>query len=77
MVKKFDKQNNDEQQEKEQPEPISESGRIFIRNLSYTCMEDDLRQLFEKFGTITELHIPIDSYTKKPKRFCFCNIHVS
>ena len=69
--KKFDKQNNDEQQEKEQPEPISESGRIFIRNLSYTCMEDDLRQLFEKFGTITELHMPIDSYTKKPKGFAF------
>ncbi|XP_075588988.1 putative RNA-binding protein 19 isoform X2 [Dermatophagoides farinae] len=69
--KKIDKQNNDEQQEKEQPEPISESGRIFIRNLSYTCMEDDLRQLFEKFGTITELHMPIDSYTKKPKGFAF------
>ncbi|XP_027196335.2 putative RNA-binding protein 19 [Dermatophagoides pteronyssinus] len=62
---------NDEQQKKEQPEPISESGRIFIRNLSYTCTEDDLRELFEKFGTITELHMPIDSYTKKPKGFAF------
>ncbi|OTF74063.1 RNA-binding protein 19-like protein, partial [Euroglyphus maynei] len=56
-----------ENDDKQEPEPISESGRIFIRNLSYTCTEDDLRELFEKFGTITELHMPIDSYTKKPK----------
>lgn len=52
-------------------EPISESGRIYVRNLSYTCTEDDLRVLFEKFGTLTELYLPIDSVTKKQKGFAF------
>lgn len=29
---------------------IAESGRMFIRNLSYTITEDNIRQLFEKYG---------------------------
>ena len=65
---------NDELKWKSVPEicePISESGRIYVRNLSYTCTEDDLRQLFEKYGVLTEIHIPIDSYTKKSKGFAF------
>ncbi|XP_054155032.1 probable RNA-binding protein 19 [Oppia nitens] len=52
-------------------EPVGESGRIFVRNLSYTCDETELRGLFEKYGQIAEFHLPIDSYTKKQKGFAF------
>lgn len=52
-------------------EGIEETGRIYVRNLSYTCTEDDLRQLFDKFGVLTELHLPIDATTKKIKGFAF------
>lgn len=52
-------------------EPIGESGRMYVRNLTYTCTEDELRQLFEKYGPLTEVHMPIDSFTKKPKGFAF------
>ena len=31
-------------------EDIVESGRIFIRNLPYSCTEDELQKVFEKFG---------------------------
>lgn len=31
-------------------ESIAESGRIFIRNLSYTTTEDDIQELFSKYG---------------------------
>lgn len=31
-------------------EDIAESGRIFIRNLSYTSSEQELQALFEKYG---------------------------
>lgn len=31
-------------------ESIAESGRMFVRNLTYTTTEDDIRQLFEKYG---------------------------
>lgn len=50
-------------------ESIAESGRIFIRNLTYTTTEDDIRQLFEKYGPLTEVNLPVDRTTRKPKGF--------
>ncbi|XP_043252107.1 probable RNA-binding protein 19 [Colletes gigas] len=50
-------------------ESIAESGRMFIRNLSYTTTEDDMRKLFEKYGPLTELNLPVDKLTRKPKGF--------
>lgn len=31
-------------------ESIAESGKIFVRNLSYTVTQDDIEQLFVKYG---------------------------
>ncbi|KJE92201.1 RNA binding domain-containing protein [Capsaspora owczarzaki ATCC 30864] len=50
---------------------IAESGRLFVRNLPYTCTEDDLIALFSKFGQLAEVHMPIDKETKKPTGFAF------
>ena len=38
---------------------------MFLRNLSYTCTEDEIRVLFEKYGPIAEVHLPIDKTTKR------------
>ncbi|XP_040475828.1 probable RNA-binding protein 19 isoform X3 [Ursus maritimus] len=57
--------------ENEEEEDLADSGRLFIRNLPYTSTEEDLEQLFSKFGPLSELHYPIDSLTKKPKGFAF------
>ena len=50
-------------------ESVAESGRMFIRNLSYTITEDDIRKLFEKYGPLTEVNLPVDKTTRKPKGF--------
>lgn len=50
-------------------EDISESGRIFFRNLSYTVNEEQLQELFEKYGPVTEVNLPIDPVTRKIKGF--------
>lgn len=34
-------------------ESIAESGRMFVRNLSYTTTEDDIRNIFEKYGKLS------------------------
>ena len=41
-------------------ETIADSGRLFLRNLSFTATEDDLTEAFEKFGPLTEVTIPLD-----------------
>jgi len=48
-----------------------ETGRLFVRNLAFVCSEDDLRSLFKKFGPLSEVHIPIDKETKKPKGYAY------
>ncbi|KFY15582.1 hypothetical protein V492_01875 [Pseudogymnoascus sp. VKM F-4246] len=40
---------------------IRESGRLFVRNLPYTATEDELRVHFEKYGTLEEIHLPLDA----------------
>ena len=52
-------------------EDVSESGRLFVRNLPYSTTEDDLAGLFDKFGPLTEVTIPLDKTTNKPTGFAF------
>ena len=49
-----------------EPESIAESGRLFIRNLSFLTTEEQLAELFGKFGPLTESTIPLDKMTGKP-----------
>lgn len=36
--------------EDEEEEDVAESGRVFVRNLPYTCTEEELKELFSKHG---------------------------
>ena len=49
-----------------EPEGIAESGRLFVRNLSFLTTEEQLTELFETFGPLTEATIPLDKVTGKP-----------
>ncbi|XP_076264018.1 putative RNA-binding protein 19 [Rhynchophorus ferrugineus] len=50
-------------------EDIAESGKIFIRNLSYTTTEKEIEELFIKYGPLAEINLPVDSVTRKMKGF--------
>ncbi|KAF9929920.1 hypothetical protein FBU30_001079 [Linnemannia zychae] len=60
-----------EEEEENAKNLIADTGRLFVRNLPYTCTEDDLRKLFEKFGPLSEVHMPISKDTKKPKGYAY------
>ena len=44
---------------------VAETGRLFVRNLSYECTEDDLKEKFEEFGMVTESTLITDRVTDK------------
>lgn len=46
-------------------------GRIIIRNLVYDVNEKHLRNLFSKYGDISEVNIPLNPSTNKSKGFAF------
>ncbi|KAI7872194.1 hypothetical protein BDF14DRAFT_1757779 [Spinellus fusiger] len=50
---------------------IHDTGRLFVRNLAYTCTENDLKELFSPFGPISEIHLPIAKDTKRSKGFAY------
>ena len=39
--------------------------RLYLRNIPFEITEDDIREKFEKFGTINEIHIPINYKTNQ------------
>ncbi|CAH8826065.1 unnamed protein product [Trichobilharzia szidati] len=50
---------------------ILETGRLFVRNLSYTCTEQDLEKLFSPFGALSDIHLAFDSWSHTSKGFAF------
>ncbi|GAB0135878.1 hypothetical protein EsDP_00004200 [Epichloe bromicola] len=45
--------------EEDAVETISRTSRLFVRNLPYSATEDDLREAFDKFGALEEVHLPV------------------
>lgn len=54
----------------EEIEHSIDTGRLFIRNLPFSCTEEELTTLFSSYGPITETHLPLDG-ERKGKGFGF------
>jgi multiple RNA-binding domain-containing protein 1 len=52
-------------------EDIGDSGRLFVRNLSYDVTDAELRALFEPHGDLAEVHVPVDRDTRRTKGFAY------
>lgn len=52
-------------------EKISETGRLFIRNILYSSTEQEFRELFQTYGPLEEVHVAIDTRTGKSKGFVY------
>lgn len=46
------------------------TARLFVRNLPFTAEEEDLTDLFSAYGTVMEVHMPLDD-TKRRKGYGF------
>ncbi|KAK8618630.1 hypothetical protein V6N13_132616 [Hibiscus sabdariffa] len=57
--------------EKDDRDLVLESGRLFVRNLPYTATEDELTELFSKFGDLSQVHLVIDKDTKRSKGIAY------
>ncbi|RKP05986.1 hypothetical protein THASP1DRAFT_19051, partial [Thamnocephalis sphaerospora] len=70
-VRKLDIADAGRTQDESPEEQIMDTGRLFLRNLAYTCTEEDLRPIFEQYGPLAEVQLPIDRETKKSKGFAY------
>ena len=44
---------------------------MYVGNISYQAKSEEIKRLFEKYGTVLSVHIVTDRFTKKPKGFAF------
>ncbi|HEY0720634.1 MAG TPA: hypothetical protein VGE50_05220 [Gammaproteobacteria bacterium] len=51
----------------------AEGGRktVFVGNLAFKANRDELRQLFERYGTVYSVRIMTDRITRRPRGFAF------
>jgi RNA recognition motif-containing protein len=45
--------------------------KLYIGNLSFDTSETDLRATCEQHGLVTDIHLPIDRSTNRPRGFAF------
>ncbi|KAI0334194.1 hypothetical protein GY45DRAFT_1243119 [Cubamyces sp. BRFM 1775] len=50
---------------------IMQTSRLFLRNLAFTCTEDDLRELFQVHGEVSQVHLVLDPSTKRSKGLAY------
>ncbi|XP_065865872.1 multiple RNA-binding domain-containing protein 1-like [Euphorbia lathyris] len=56
---------------KDENDAFLEAGRLFVRNLPYTAMEDELEEHFGRFGNVSEVHLVVDKDTKRSKGIAY------
>ncbi len=45
--------------------------KMYVGNLSFDTNQQDLEALFSEFGTVTDVHLPSDRETGRPRGFAF------
>jgi cold-inducible RNA-binding protein len=47
------------------------NSKLYVGNMSFKTTDDDLRQTFGQFGTVTDVYIANDRMTGRPRGFAF------
>ena len=64
------KEKKKEQMEEEDVDDVIEEGRLFIRNLPYSCTEEEIKAFMKQHGEITDVFIPLNA-KRESKGFAF------
>jgi len=45
--------------------------KMYVGNLPFSATESELRDLFSQYGAVTDIHLPMDRDTGRPRGFAF------
>ena len=54
----------------EDVDDVIEEGRLFIRNLPYSCTEEEIKAHVSQYGEVTDVFIPLNA-KRESKGYCF------
>ena len=49
--------------------------KLYVGNLAFTTSENDLQDLFSSHGPVTEVHMPFDRESGRPRGFAFVTMN--
>ena len=49
--------------------------KLYVGNLSFATTENDLQDLFEQHGAVSEVHLMMDRFTGKSRGFAFVTMN--
>ncbi len=52
-------------------ERIEMNTKMYVGNLPFSTTENELRGLFESYGPVTDIHLPMDRESGRPRGFAF------
>ncbi len=47
---------------------------VYVGNLSYDVSQSDLKQVFEEYGSVSRVSLPMDRDTNRPRGFAFVDM---
>lgn len=47
------------------------TGKLYVGNMSFKTTEDELRDAFSAFGSVTDVYVALDKMTGRPRGFAF------
>ena len=47
------------------------NSKLYVGNMSFKTTEDELRQAFGQFGSVTDVYVAMDKMTGRPRGFAF------
>ncbi|MES2707403.1 MAG: RNA-binding protein [Verrucomicrobiota bacterium] len=53
------------------------SSKLYVGNLSFDATEADIRGIFSEHGTVSDVHLPMDRDTQRPRGFAFVTMDTS
>ena len=56
---------------------MNNESRLFVGNLSYQTMENDLQEYFSQAGVVTSVNLMLDKFTGKSRGFAFIEFSTS
>ena len=44
---------------------------LFVRGIDYSTKSEELRELFNRYGPVSDVYVPMDYYTREPRGFAY------
>ncbi len=51
--------------------------KMYVGNLPFSATDEDVRALFSEYGVVTDIHLPIDRDSGRPRGFAFVTMDSS